>query len=175
MRRVRYTWAGILVLAMTACGQPDQQAPLPSDEGGRATVLYQDRVVEIARTLTDPNDLWVRPDDLPRINGFELKPEGACLEELCIPVRQDRDSEIFVTRAGQGWFSVTELARRLQQAFAVDAEHAVWSFGNVPVTRNAFLQSATAPDFALPNREGKMVRLSDFRGKKVLVITWASW
>ena len=32
-----------------------------------------------------------------------------------------------------------------------------------------------APDFALPNREGEVVRLSDFRGKKVLIITWASW
>ena len=142
---------------------------------GRATILFQDRVVEIDRTLNDPNDLWVVPGDLPRINDFVLKPEGACLAELCIPVRQDRDSEMFVTRAGQGWFNVTELARKLQQAFAVDREHAVWSFGNIPVTRNAFLQSAMAPDFALPDRDGKLVRLSDFRGKKVLVITWASW
>jgi peroxiredoxin len=43
------------------------------------------------------------------------------------------------------------------------------------VTRNAFLGSAMAPDFALPNREGKLVRLSDFKGKKVLIVTWASW
>ena len=32
-----------------------------------------------------------------------------------------------------------------------------------------------APDFALPDREGKLVRLSDFKGKKVLIVTWASW
>jgi hypothetical protein len=139
------------------------------------TVLYQDRVVELARTLPDPNDLWVLPQDLPRINDFELKPEGACLAELCIPVRQDRDSALFVTRAREGWFNVTELARRLQQPFVVDHEHAVWSFGNIPVTRNAFLESAIAPDFALPNRDGKLVRLSDFKGKKVLIVTWASW
>jgi AhpC/TSA family len=139
------------------------------------TVLYQDRVVELTRTLPDPNDLWVPPQDLPRINDFVLKPEGACLAELCIPVRQDRDSELFVTRAREGWFNVTELARRLQQAFVVDHEHAVWSFGNIPVTRNAFLESAIAPDFALPNRDGKLVRLSDFKGKKVLIVTWASW
>ena len=31
------------------------------------------------------------------------------------------------------------------------------------------------PDFALPDRNGKTVRLSDFRGKKVLIVTWASW
>ena len=41
------------------------------------TVLYDDRVIEVERTLADPNDLWVVPDDLPRVNGFELKTEGA--------------------------------------------------------------------------------------------------
>jgi hypothetical protein len=140
-----------------------------------ATVLYENRVVELQRTLADPNDLWVVPEDLPRVNNFELKPEGACLADLCVPVRQDRDSELFVTRARQGWFNVTELARRLQQAFVVDQDHMVWSFGTIPVTRNSFLQSAVAPDFALPNLDGTLVRLSDFRGKKVLIVTWASW
>jgi hypothetical protein len=165
-----------VIVAAASCARTDgDRKPAPGDQGGRATVLYQDRVVEVARTLSDPNDLWVVPQDLPRINDFVLKPEGACLAELCIPVRQDRDSEMFVTRAGQGWFNVTGLARKLQQAFVADREHAVWSFGNIPVTRNAFLQTAAAPDFALPDRDGKLVRLSDFRGKKVLVITWASW
>lgn len=32
-----------------------------------------------------------------------------------------------------------------------------------------------APDFSLPNREGKPIRLSDFKGKLVLVDFWASW
>ena len=140
-----------------------------------ATVLFQNRVVDLQRTLADPDDLWVLPEDLPRVNDFVLKPEGACLADLCVPVRQDRDSELFVTRARQGWFNVTELARRLQQAFVVDHDHQVWSFGTIPVARNSFLESAVAPDFALPDREGKVVRLSDFRGKKVLIVTWASW
>ena len=135
------------------------------------TVLYDDRVVELERTLADPNDLWVLPVDLPRINGFELKPEGACLDELCVPVLQDHDSDIFVTRSSQGWFNVTELARRLEQPYVANHEYGVWSFGQIPVTRNSFL----APDFALPNRQGDLIRLSDFRGKKVLILTWASW
>jgi hypothetical protein len=168
--------AAILIAAVSCARSGEEGKSAPGDQAGsRATILFQDRIVEVDRTLADPNDLWIVPQDLPRINDFVLKPEGACLEELCIPVRQDRDSEMFVTRAGQGWFNLTELARKLQQAFAVDREHAVWSFGNIPVTRNAFLQSAMAPDFALPDREGKLVRLSDFRGKKVLVVTWASW
>ena len=60
------------------------------------TVLYDYQVITVAETLADPNDLWVLPEDLPRINGFELKPEGACFGALCVPVLQDRDSELFV-------------------------------------------------------------------------------
>ncbi len=51
----------------------------------------------------------------------------------------------------------------------------MWSFGEIPVMRGSFYQSRIAPDFAVPDRKGKIVHLSDFRGKKVLVVTWASW
>src|ERR1044072_8785997 len=122
--------------AVSGGGSNGVRTPAPGDQAGRATVLYKDRIVDVARTLNDANDLWVVPEDLPRINDFVLKPEGACLEELCIPVRQDRESEMFVKRGGQGWFNVTALARRLQQEFVVDREHGVWRFGNMPASRN---------------------------------------
>lgn len=32
-----------------------------------------------------------------------------------------------------------------------------------------------APDFELPNLEGDLVRLSDFRGSKVVLFIWGSW
>ena len=149
--------------------------PPPLAMAQAVTVLYDDHAIAVERTLADPNDLWVVPEDLPRINGFELKPEGACLDELRVPVLQDRDSDMFVTRRGQPWFNVTELARKLEQAYVVDHDHHVWSFGEVPVTRTSFLNAAIAPDFALPNRAGDLVGLSDFRGKKVFIVTWASW
>lgn len=142
---------------------------------GEATVLYNDQAITIENTLDDPNDLWVTPSDLTRINGFVLKPEGACLDEICVPVRRDADNELFVTRDGQGWFNVSELADKLKQAYVRDADTGVWSFGEIPATRTSFLQNAVAPDFAIEGRDGKTVRLSDFRGKKVLIMTWASW
>lgn len=140
-----------------------------------ATVLYNERIIELEQTLPDATDLWVKPEDLTRINDFELKPEGACLDALCIPVLQDRDSDMFVIRSEQGWFNVTELANKLQQAHVTDYADGIWSFGGMPIERRAFFQSAEAPDFALPDREGKVIRLSDFKDKQVLLLTWASW
>jgi peroxiredoxin len=45
----------------------------------------------------------------------------------------------------------------------------------MPVVRGSFLESRIAPEFAVPDRTGRPVRLSQFRGKKVLLVTWASW
>jgi hypothetical protein len=169
MNRTQLTVAALLLAAIVTtpgCARMDPEA---------VTVLYADHVVVVEDTLADPSDLWVTPEDLTRINGFELKPEGACLDTLCIPVNQTEDSDIVVNRAGQSWFSLTAFARKLNQAYGVDRTHRIWSFSEVPILRSAFLDNAVAPDFELPDRQGNSVRLSDFRGKKVLLLTWASW
>jgi hypothetical protein len=140
-----------------------------------AVVLYEDRVVEVANTLTDPNDLWVKPQELTRVNGFELKPEGACIDDICVPVRQDENSDIFLTRGGENWFNVTELANRLKQPYAVDYDSGVWSFGAIPARRLSFINEAKAPNFTLTDMSGNSVQLSDFKGKKIMLLTWASW
>jgi peroxiredoxin len=144
---------------------------------GATTVVHMTTVTELSKTLPGAGggDLWVVADDLPRINGFTLKAEGMCKDEICIPVRQDRDSNLYESIRGTKWLNLSQFARNLQQSYVHDAETDVWSFGETPLTRDRFLQSGEAPDFALKDRTGKTVRLSDFRGKKVLLVTWASW
>jgi len=140
-----------------------------------AVAIVRGEVIPLKKTLPDVRHLWVTPEDFTRINGFELKPQGACYLDTCIPIRQSADSNLFVKRDGQSWFNVTAFADKVQQAYVVDHESGTWSFGMVPRARKAFLNSAIAPDFALKDRNGDVVKLSDFRGKKVLIITWASW
>ena len=131
----------------------------------QATVLYGDKAVPLGSIRPDPKDLWVRALDLKGINGFELKPEGACREDVCIPVAKN-------LRHGE-FFNLTGFAQKVHQPVVQDA--GVWSFGDIPLLRSAFVNSRMAPDFAVPDRKGRIVHLSDFRGKKVLVVTWASW
>jgi hypothetical protein len=130
-----------------------------------ATVLYDDTVIQLDKVRPDSNDLWVRSADLPRINQFELKPQGACRADMCIPVAKN-------LKNGE-WFNLSGFARKVHQTVVADS--GVWSFGEIPVIRGSFYNSRIAPDFAVPDRKGHTVHLSDFRGKKVLVVTWASW
>ena len=156
---------GLAVLAFCLAGQAL----------GAAVVLYEDREIALDVTLADPTDLWIPPDQLKRVNGFELKEEGACIDDICVPVRQDVNSEIFISRQGQQWFNVAELATRVQQPYAVDYDTGVWSFGAIPAQRQGFVDQGLAPDFLLPGVDGKTYRLSDFKGKKIMLLTWASW
>ena len=140
-----------------------------------ATVITRNGAVDVTHTLADPTDLWVRKADLPQVNGFELKPEGACLDEICVPIRQSEDSNIFVTRNAQGWVNVSELARRIQQAMVVDYDSQTYSLGEIPAQRQSFVRDGLAPDFELTDWKGKSHKLSDFKGKKIMLLSWASW
>ena len=142
---------------------------------GAATILYDGGTATVDETLSDPTDLWVTVQDLPRVNGFELKPEGACLDEICVPVRQEEDSNIFVTRRDTGWLNVTELARRIQQPIVADHDTQTFSLGVIPVQRQSFVRDGLAPDFTLQDWQGNTLSLSDFKGKKIMLLSWASW
>lgn len=130
-----------------------------------ATVLFGEKTVALDKVRSDSQDLWVHSKELPKINEFEVKPQGACRADVCIPLSKNLKSG--------DWFNLTGFARKIGEQYV--AGENVWSFGEIPVLRGGFYNSRIAPDFAVPDRKGRVVHLSDFRGKKALVITWASW
>jgi hypothetical protein len=130
-----------------------------------ATVLYGEHAVALDKVRNVDQNLWVQSKDLPRINEFEVKPQGACRADVCIPLSK--------TLKNGDWFNLTGFAQKIGESVVTEKD--VYSFGEIPVLRGAFYNSRIAPDFAVPDRQGKVVHLSDFRGKKTLVITWASW
>src|SRR5258706_9646318 len=66
------------------------QAPSRRQRPPGATILYNDRTVALADVRADParavDALWVRKSDLPRINEFEGKPQGACGSDVSVPI-----------------------------------------------------------------------------------------
>lgn len=148
-------------------------------ERGR-TIIYDGVVTEVVAPpapLPAPNsaDLWVTLSDLTRATRFEVKPKGVCRDELCFPISKARRSAFFITRSPVTWFNLSEFARLVRQPTAYDEKHRVWYFGPRAAVQNGYLASLEAPAFTLPDINGKMHSLADFRGKKVLLVTWASW
>jgi hypothetical protein len=111
--------------------------------------------------------LLLTPDDAARVTGWTLKPEGMCRDELCVPLGGKM-------LAG-GRVDVAGFWRLLGNPVASDRGGETWVLGAGAEARNAALAGLEAPDFALPDLAGKMHRLSDYRGQKVFLTTWASW
>jgi hypothetical protein len=143
-------------------------------EETHATIIYDDHATEITVANDDVRQLWITTADLKRSTGFELKPQGVCRNELCFPVPKAREQEFVRKSAGKTWFNLVAFARLVHQPVAHDGALATWYFGLRSDQRQG-LSSLEAPDFTLPDVNGKTHSLSDFRGKKVLLLTWASW
>jgi AhpC/TSA family len=143
----------------------------------RATVVYDD--VATGVDAQEENDqLWISTFDLTRATRFEVKPQGVCRDELCFPLPKARQQEFLrgkpVKGKGTAWFNLTAFAALVQQPVARDAATATWYFGLRSDQRQT-LASLRAPDFTLPDMDGKTHSLAAFRGKKILLVTWASW
>ena len=136
-----------------------------------ATVLYQDREerTDVARLQGD--DLWIPLSELKALTGWELKPEGVCKDEVCVPLPNAR-RQAFVHGTD---FNLTEFARLIEQPVAHDEKHGVWYFGPAAWEWKSRLTSRVAPDFSLPDLSGHIHTLSELKGKKVLLLFWATW
>ena len=57
----------------------------------------------------------------------------------------------------------------------MDVDQRAISIGVASADRGAALQTLDAPDFTLPDLTGTLHSLSQYRGKKVLLTSYASW
>jgi hypothetical protein len=145
-----------------------------ADEVGQ-TVIYDGKAVRVASAQVKAADLWMSVDDLTAATGFRVKPEGICRDELCFPVPVKRRAEFIATHDKTTLFNLSAFAALIGQQVARDTKNGVWYFGTRSSTHDAYLDTLEAPNFTLPDASGKMHSLSDFRGKKVMIVTWASW
>ncbi len=107
------------------------------------------------------------PADLHRETGWELKPEGACKNDRCVPLGLDRNAGV------PDRFDVRVLADKLGMPIVHDEANGLWALG--PESGGHFLDSAALPEITLPDVDGNPFSLSSLRGKKVLLVAWASW
>jgi len=139
-----------------------------------ATIVYDDAATDVGAAREESDQLWITTADLKRATRFEVKPQGVCRDELCFPLPKSRQQEFVHKDSGASWFNLTAFAQLVHQPVAHDPALSTWYFGLRSDQRQQ-LSSLQAPDFTLPDLNGKQHSLSDFRGKKIFLVTWASW
>jgi hypothetical protein len=134
----------------------------------RLTLIDDGRIDEVqARFSAD--GVRVQPSDVTAALGWELKPQGLCRGAVCIPVR---NAPNLTTADG---VDLGTLARLLSRPLALDIAERVAYLGVSADERGAQLATLQAPEFSLPDLSGRRHSLTDYRGKKVLLIAYASW
>ena len=119
----------------------------------------------------DGEDLWVDAGALAGATGWDLKPEGFCRDEICVPLPPGRESQF---RKGAE-VNAAKLWHHAGQPIVVSRDGSAWSLGTSASLRANKLESLQAPDVALPDLDGRIHRISDHLGKKIFLSTWASW
>ena len=115
--------------------------------------------------------LWLGRAEAERATGWQMKPEGFCKGDVCVPT--PAGSESAYLRGDE--VNVSAFWERMGKPAAASQQGDVWFLGEGAQTRNDALLSLEAPNFTLPDFSGKLHSLTDFRRKRVLLITWASW
>jgi hypothetical protein len=95
--------------------------------------------------------------------GWSSKPEGLCKGDVCIPAS---DAVL-----DDGRLDVRALADRLGMPLVQGP--GTWALG--PESLGHSLTTADAPDLTLPDADGNPFDLASLRGRKVLLVAWASW
>jgi hypothetical protein len=94
--------------------------------------------------------------------GWQIKPEGACKGDLCVPLESTGD------------FDVTAVAARLGMALVREDQAGLWALGPESLGGRA-LTTAEAPELVLDDIDGREFRLSSLRGSKVVLVSWAPY
>ncbi len=134
------------------------------------TILYDDAAAVTAEARVDGDQLWLTPEDFQAAAGWTLKPEGLCREQACVPLPKDGS-----WRDAEGRLDLAGFAARFKRPIVRDDKHAVWAFGERADARAERLLSLQAPDFKLPDLDGRMHSLSDYRGSKIFLMAWGSY
>ena len=80
------------------------------------TVIFEDRAPLAAEASAEGDALWLSTDELVRATGWQLKPEGVCRGDACVPLPRDREHEFVRSDDGYMQFGIVDqFSVRVQQ------------------------------------------------------------
>jgi len=122
--------------------------------------LIDEREASVDATI-EGDAFFVTHDELLHVTGWHLRPEGLCRGPICVPYRSGGDR-----------VDLHDVADALGRAFVLSEEGGVAALAGDPMSSGV---AHSIDELELPDLDGNTVRMSDFAGRKRLLIAWASW
>ncbi len=132
-------------------------------------ILHDDSDTAWPDASADGDALWLDRDDVERATGWAWKPDGLGRDDTCIPLPRPGDRPI----SDGDRLDVAALWRHAGWPVVHDEAAQIWVLGEGAAQRAEALASGDAPDFALPDLDGRMHRLSGQLGRRVFLVAWA--
>jgi hypothetical protein len=109
--------------------------------------------------------LDVDAEDFAARTGWHARPEGLCQGDVCVPAAN--------VRTASGALSATVLSEKLRMPLVHDEAHRLWALG--PPSGGKALASIEAPNITLIDRNGESFSMQSMRGRRMVMVAWASW
>jgi hypothetical protein len=126
------------------------------------TILHEDGEATVGSAA-------IPATELAAATGWQLKSEGLCRGEICIPVRDQARLVV------DGHVAIGALGAALHRPVVVDEDAGIAALGADPIAVSDELHSRHAANFTLPALDGAPFEFHSIGRKKKLIIAWASW
>jgi peroxiredoxin len=136
----------------------------------RQITVITDRVARVDAVVDpDRGSFLVDPGDLHGALGWELKPAGLCRDDTCVPVRDP--NALWVDDR----LCLSSVADAVGQPVVVDVDAGIMAVALPAELRRRALADLEAPPFILPDLDGVEHPLSEWAGRKKLLVAFSSW
>lgn len=142
------------------------------------TILHEQRTTAHPGAVADAatGALWLDAEGIAAATGWQWQPEGLCQGDVCLPLPPGARADLVRDEPGKApRLDIAAMWRRSGQPVVHDGARSTWVLGTGAAQRGDALATLEAPDFTLPDLDGTPHALSAYRGRKVLLTTWASW
>jgi len=109
--------------------------------------------------------LTVRRADFEERTGWQLKPEGACKGDICVPLSSQPEGDTI---------ALDSIAEQLNLPLVHDEANGLWALGPESIGSRA-LSTVEAANLTLPTLDGDTFELNSLRGKKVVLVAWSPY
>jgi len=116
----------------------------------------------------DEGRVLVGADGVAGALGWEVKPEGLCRDDVCVPLPAGATT-------ADGRVDLVAAARALGRPAVTEAGLGAIAIALPSEERTRALDALEAPPFTLPDLDGAPHALAEWQGRKRLLIAFSTW